>query len=660
MSRPSAHSHLMNTRPRRPGDISWLFILVLITLWTLGILPGGPGTATANASTTNHIIEQHWVEDPTGEMTLAQIQAQSSLTPFDGLLTKGYGASTLWIKLRIDPSRSGAAADDPLYLRIRPNYLDELILYDPSRDTKQIGATGDRYPLEATPNDSTRFTFRIEAGDTPRDLWVALKSTSTRLARFEVLDRKTLIVSGAKLDLAGSLYLGLLSLFIVWGLIQFYLRPETLMLSFIIYLTCAGVFGASMLGYTRLLLDGILHPATLDQLTSLMAIIATAAALTFDYLLLNEINVSRWRRRIFLVMLATFLIMLGQLASGDVIAALKANMIMILIGPIIFLIMALLSRPTTDTAGVKKVPRFWVVTYAAITLTFTLIAAAPSLGLIKAAEFSLYIVLFYSITSGLLMLLILTYRAHILLKDQQTKAAKALAAEQRAEQERADRLDRENLLAMIGHELKTPMATLRMLTSHQTIPEHLSKRMDASVLEMAGVVDRVVQTGKLADQAARVSLQQCRLDELISALPLHLSDDDRRRLHFQPATGATSVIETDAQILGVILRNLVDNALKYSAPETPIMISYEVLTSPDAWCVEITNQPGRAGWPDPANMFKKYYRSPLASYRTGSGLGLYIVHELAKQLGAAVIYAPDNEHIRFRVTHVSNNKGNQP
>ncbi|MGE4125364.1 MAG: 7TM-DISM domain-containing protein [Pusillimonas sp.] len=610
---------------------------------------------------TNHIVTQHWFEDPTGQMTLAHVQAQDNLTPFDGLLAKGYGDSTLWVKLRIDPAITGAAPGDPLFLRIRPNYLDDLTLYDPAQGPDPIGPTGDRYPLDANPTDSTRFTFTLPAGSEARDVWVALKSTSTRLARFEVFDRKTLILSGAKLDLAGSLYLGLLGLFTLWGLMQLYLRPEPLMLCFVAYLTTAAIFGASMLGYSRLLLDGVFSPATLDRLTSLMGIVATAFALSFDYLLLNEINFSRWRRRVFLVLLAGFLIMLAQLLGGNVIAALKGNMVLILVTPVLLLIMALLSRPCADPAAPKKIPKSWVVAYAALTLVFTLLASAPSLGLIKAAEFSLYIVLFYSLTSGLLMLLMLAYRAHILFKHQQEQAAMALANAQRAEQERADRLDREKLLAMIGHELKTPMATLRMLTSHQTIPEQLSRRMDASVQEMAGVVDRVVQTGKLADQAALVSLQPCDLGNLITTLVQNLPDADRVSVEPLPPAAATPTgtqrrdtppVETDPQLLSVILRNLVDNALKYSPPETPVTLQYAVEPEcPEHWHIEVTNHPGRAGRPDPVNMFKKYYRSPLASYKTGSGLGLYIVQELARLLGANVVYVSDTELIRFRIEH---------
>lgn len=634
-----------------------IFRMALALLLALALL----APTQVRATSLDHVVAQHWFEDPSGQMTLAHVQAQDTLSPFNGLLTKGYGDSTIWVKLRIDPAISGAAPSDSLFLRIRPSYLDELTLYDPAQGPGPIGSTGDRYPLDANPTDSTRFTFTLAAGSEARDIWVALKSTSTRLARFEVFDRKTLILSGAKLDLAGSLYLGLLGLFTLWGLVQLFLRPEPLMLCFVAYLATAAMFGASMLGYSRLFLDGAFSPASLDRLTSLTAIIATAFALTFDYLLLNEINFSRWRRRVFLVMLGGFLIMLAQLLSGNVVAALKGNMSLILVTPVVVLLMAVLSRPSTEASSIRKIPKSWVVGYAALTLVFTLLASAPSLGLIQAAEFSLYIVLFYSLTSALLMLLMLAYRAHILFKHQQEQAALALANAQRAEQEHADRLDREKLLAMIGHELKTPMATLRMLSNHQTIPEQLSRRMDASVQEMAGVVDRVVQTGRLADQAALVSMQPCNLANLATMMIQNLPEAHRVSIEAIPSDKATipdtpdtqtRVINTDPQLLSVILRNLVDNALKYSPPETKVVLRYAVTPErPDHWHIEVLNYPGRAGYPDPANMFKKYYRSPLASYKTGSGLGLYIVQELARLLGADAVYAPDAELVRFRIEH---------
>jgi signal transduction histidine kinase len=628
-------------------------LLTTLCLWVVQVHPARatPGTEPGTPRTADAIVSQMLFEDDSGNMTYEDV-LQQPFAPFDGLLGEGYGTSTFWVKLRIDPARVAAAPTDTLYLRIRPSYLDMLVLYDPLQQPLRVGPIGDAYPLSSQSLKSTRFTFPLPAGSAPRDIWVELKSTSTRLARFEVLDANTLSVSNAMIDIAGSLYLGLLSLFTMWGLIQLFLRPEPLMLCFVIYLASAALFGSSMLGYTRLLVGDLVDPFWIDRLTSILGIVATAFAMLFDYFLIKEIRASRWRFGVKAVLMSIFLLLLAILLSGHVSLALQGNMIMILLAPIVLWVMAITNRPDTGaTHDIGALQRPWIVAYFSITVVFTLVAAAPALGLIKASDFSLYIVLFYSATSGLLMLMMLAYRAHILFRHQQAQAAKALVSEQRAEQERAHRLDREKLLAMIGHELKTPMATLRMLANHQNIPDHLSKRMDASVREMAEVVDRVVQTGQLDDQATLVRNRPCKLNEILQALINNVPASDQPRVHVTALDNPEVEINTDPQMLGIILRNLLDNALKYGDPDAPINLRFEILATPDAWRAEITNTPGRAGWPDADHMFKKYYRSAKASYRTGSGLGLYIVQELSNMLGAKVVYAPDDKQVRFVVQH---------
>ncbi len=64
----------------------------------------------------------------------------------------------------------------------------------------------------------------------------------------------------------------------------------------------------------------------------------------------------------------------------------------------------------------------------------------------------------------------------------------------------------------------------------------------------------------------------------------------------------------------------------------------------------ISNPPGRAGWPDASRLFEKYYRSPAATYRSGTGLGLYLVKALATRLGYDLTYCPSSEAIVFKLT----------
>lgn len=70
----------------------------------------------------------------------------------------------------------------------------------------------------------------------------------------------------------------------------------------------------------------------------------------------------------------------------------------------------------------------------------------------------------------------------------------------------------------------------------------------------------------------------------------------------------------------------------------------------EIWSVVVTNAVGRSGLPDPERVFEKYYRSPKASYRSGSGLGLYLVLGLVQEMGGNLRYEPQDEIARFILT----------
>ena len=111
----------------------------------------------------------------------------------------------------------------------------------------------------------------------------------------------------------------------------------------------------------------------------------------------------------------------------------------------------------------------------------------------------------------------------------------------------------------------------------------------------------------------------------------------------------TWTLETDPQLLSTVLNNLLENACKYAAPNTPIRLELFPArgTTTDGCTVKVSNLPGAAGWPDAQQIFKKYYRSPHARRQAGTGLGLFLVLNLMQVLGGKIDYTPDTQSVHF-------------
>ena len=134
------------------------------------------------------------------------------------------------------------------------------------------------------------------------------------------------------------------------------------------------------------------------------------------------------------------------------------------------------------------------------------------------------------------------------------------------------------------------------------------------------------------------------VDRLVCA-----SNADGRLLRM-PA-GSNFTIKSDLRRVRTILGNLIDNALKYSLAgsrielEVPPQLQGQALNL----AIEIRNLPGHAGWPEPARVFEKYYRSNGARHQSGSGLGLYQAARIARQLGGDLRLVQGQQFVKFQL-----------
>ena len=171
-----------------------------------------------------------------------------------------------------------------------------------------------------------------------------------------------------------------------------------------------------------------------------------------------------------------------------------------------------------------------------------------------------------------------------------------------------------------------------------------SEAIKKSIREMNDVIERCVQANKLQDHKLQVFKAPIDLMQLLGDVVASAPSPERIELPFHQAIQ----INTDQQLLFIVLSNLLENACKYSAKETPILITYQ--DRGDLMQLSISNVPGRAGWPQEGMVFEKYYRSPGAQGQAGTGLGLFLVRSLASLLGGGIAYQPTVHRVCFSLT----------
>ncbi|HEV3230003.1 MAG TPA: HAMP domain-containing sensor histidine kinase [Solirubrobacteraceae bacterium] len=191
-----------------------------------------------------------------------------------------------------------------------------------------------------------------------------------------------------------------------------------------------------------------------------------------------------------------------------------------------------------------------------------------------------------------------------------------------------------HLIADAGHELRTPIASLRaniqVLEDADRLPKHELESLRADIVEeldeLTALVADIVELARGAKPGQ--SLDDVRLDALVQSQ----IDRSRRRasdLTFEAQLEPT-VVSGDPERINRAVSNLLDNARKWSPPGGVIEVSLSngVLAIRD-------HGPGFEAQ-DLPHIFDRFYRAGNARRMPGSGLGLAIVRQAAESHGGSV------------------------
>lgn len=223
----------------------------------------------------------------------------------------------------------------------------------------------------------------------------------------------------------------------------------------------------------------------------------------------------------------------------------------------------------------------------------------------------------------------------------------------RALQELAEaETQRRQLLADIGHELRTPATVirgevevaLRARTMDAAAHREVLSRIRATVLELGALVEDVLVLASAEAAALPVDLSEVpaapQMLAVVQAGRVMAQDRSVTLLH-APAP-ETAILLADAVRLRQVAGILVDNAVRYSRMGSEVLVTETVDRSAAQWQLEVLDR-GIGVEPDEVpRLFARGYRSAAArEHRAdGTGLGLAIARALTDRLGGEVTLAP--------------------
>ena len=227
-----------------------------------------------------------------------------------------------------------------------------------------------------------------------------------------------------------------------------------------------------------------------------------------------------------------------------------------------------------------------------------------------------------------------------------------LEAETRARREEAEalaeslrRADRakDEFLAMLGHELRNPLGTIRTAmallerSARDERDRHVIDVVSRQTAQLARLVDDLLDMSRLTSGKIRLHLESTDLHALAHRCLDAFAHSGRTAAHHVTVEGENVHVRADVARMEQVVNNLLDNALKYTPADGRIFVSTAQV---DGDAVLRVRDTGKGIDPSLlSRVFDYFMQEPQAIDRAqgGLGLGLAVVKGLVELHGGSVI-----------------------
>jgi signal transduction histidine kinase len=218
--------------------------------------------------------------------------------------------------------------------------------------------------------------------------------------------------------------------------------------------------------------------------------------------------------------------------------------------------------------------------------------------------------------------------------------------------EAADRQRRETdearraLLAAVSHDLRTPLAAIRVMLEAiedgvvedlQTV-ERYHHAMQAEVSRLSTLIDDLFELTRIEAGALRLTMERMDISDLFAeTMEAMRAEADRAGVAFSVELAPDlRPLTADTQLVYRVLRNLITNALRHTPPDGSVTLRADEMGEAVAITVADTGEGIAAE--DLPHVFERFYRGDKSRSRAGggAGLGLAIARGIVEAHGGSI------------------------
>ncbi len=205
--------------------------------------------------------------------------------------------------------------------------------------------------------------------------------------------------------------------------------------------------------------------------------------------------------------------------------------------------------------------------------------------------------------------------------------------------ERSARESEREFLAMLSHELRTPIATIEASTQvlrevdSLDASERMSRyrKIERSVGRIRALFDRQLASERVQGDWKDVNRQPTDLVPLLARVRENQIDDERLlRVVFRPES-ERALAMVDADLIAIAVGNLLANALAYGPASGEIVLLLQ--RRGEQWRVSVIDRGEPLSEIERQSLFSRFVRGSRSAGTSGAGLGLFVVRRIARAHG---------------------------